>query len=133
MKKGILTLLPVVGAAVLGVNVLSPLDGQTGAPRSISFYDDAKLSKPAYKIRTEANVRVPMRDGVTLAADIYRPDAPGKFPVILVRTPYNRATAVSVPQARWFAERGYVVVEQDVRGRWDSDGHFYGRAKENGS
>jgi putative CocE/NonD family hydrolase len=42
-----------------------------------------------------------------------------------VRTPYNRATAQSVPQGHWFAERGYVVVMQDVRGRWDSDGHFY--------
>jgi uncharacterized protein len=98
---------------------------QTGVPRSVSHYDESKLSPPKYRVLTEANVRVPMRDGVTLATDIYRPDAEGRFPAILVRTPYNRATAQSVPQARWFAERGYVVLEQDVRGRWDSDGHFY--------
>jgi putative CocE/NonD family hydrolase len=98
---------------------------QAPVPRSVSHYDDAKLSQPRYKVRREANVRVPMRDGVTLATDIYFPDAPGKFPAILVRTPYNKATAQSVPQGEWFAGRGYVVLEQDVRGRWDSDGHFY--------
>lgn len=98
---------------------------QAAPPRSVSHYDDAQLSQPKYKVRTEANVRVPMRDGVTLATDIYRPDVQGRFPAILVRTPYNRATTVSVPQASWFAARGYVVLEQDVRGRWDSDGHFY--------
>jgi putative CocE/NonD family hydrolase len=73
----------------------------------------------------EANVRIPMRDGVTLSADIYRPDAPGQFPAILVRTPYGKATTQSVPQSRFYAERGYAVIQQDVRGRWDSDGHFY--------
>lgn len=98
---------------------------QPAAPPSVAHYDEAKLSQPKYKVRTEANVRVPMRDEVTLATDIYRPDAEGRFPAILVRTPYNRATAQSVPQSRWFAERGYVVLQQDVRGRWDSDGHFY--------
>src|SRR5262249_29146611 len=98
---------------------------QTALPQSVSHYDEAKLSKPVYRVKTEANVRVPMRDGVTLAADIYRPDTEGKFPAILVRTPYNRATAQSVPQGRWFAERGYGVIMQDVRGRWDSDGRFY--------
>ncbi len=83
------------------------------------------LSKPAYRVLFESNVRVAMRDGVTLASDIYRPDAPGKFPAILVRTPYNRATAGLTDEARWFAARGYVVVRQDVRGRYDSDGTFY--------
>ena len=93
-------------------------------PQSVAHYDVARLSQPKYKVRTEANVRVPMRDGVTLATDIYRPDAEGRFPAILVRTPYNRATGQSVPQSRWFAARGYVVLQQDVRGRRDSDGHL---------
>jgi putative CocE/NonD family hydrolase len=95
------------------------------APQSVRPYDESKLSKPQYKVASEANVRVPMRDGVTLATDIFRPDAEGKFPAILIRTPYNRATVQSVTTARWFAERGYVVLQQDVRGRYDSDGHFY--------
>ena len=41
-----------------------------------------------YPVKMEFNVRVPMRDGITLSADIYRPDTTGKFPVIVVRTPY---------------------------------------------
>src|SRR3984885_5902421 len=121
MKRLALALILSVGLATLAVR----LPSQSGIPRSVSHYDEAKLSQPRYKIRREANVRVPMRDGVTLATDIYFPDAPGKFPAILVRTPYNRATAQSVPQGEWFAGRGYVVLQQDVRGRWDSDGHFY--------
>ncbi|HEY7391796.1 MAG TPA: CocE/NonD family hydrolase [Bryobacteraceae bacterium] len=95
------------------------------APVSAKFYDESKLSKPQYKVRIEANVRVPMRDGVTLATDIIRPDAEGKFPAILVRTPYGKATVQSMTTAKWFAERGYAVLQQDVRGRYDSDGHFY--------
>ena len=41
------------------------------------------------KVRVYSHVAVPMRDGVTLYADIYRPDRPGKFPVIVIRTPYG--------------------------------------------
>lgn len=92
---------------------------------SLARYDDSTLSKPAYHVIFQSNVRVPMRDGVTLAADIYRPDAPGKFPAILERTPYNRATYMPPDDAEWFAERGYVVIAQDVRGTYDSDGVFY--------
>jgi hypothetical protein len=87
--------------------------------------DTSLLSKPTYKVTFQSNVRVPMRDGVTLATDIYRPDAPGKFPAILERTPYNRATYMSPDDAKYFASRGYVVVLQDVRGTYDSDGVFY--------
>jgi putative CocE/NonD family hydrolase len=87
--------------------------------------DHAGDSKPAYQVVMEANVRVLVRDGITLATDIYRPDAPGKFPAILQRTPYNRANALPRGDARWYAERGYVVVLQDVRGTYDSDGAFY--------
>jgi predicted acyl esterase len=44
---------------------------------------------PQFEIKREFGVRVPMRDGVTLAANLYLPDAPGEFPVILIRTPYD--------------------------------------------
>jgi len=74
-----------------------------------------------YKVKTEFNQRVKMRDGVELAADVYRPDADGKFPVILTRTPYGRkqgATAIH------FAQQGYVYVSMDIRGRGDSGGQF---------
>jgi hypothetical protein len=62
-----------------------------------------------------------MRDGVTLAADVYRPDALGRFPVILQRTCRGRRAAFD---ATFFARRGYVYVAQDVRGRFDSDGDW---------
>jgi putative CocE/NonD family hydrolase len=65
-----------------------------------------------------------MRDGVELSADIYSPSTSGRFPVIVVRNPYTKS-AQWAQRGRWWAERGYVFVVQDVRGRGDSDGEFY--------
>lgn len=66
------------------------------------------------------------RDGVRLDADIYRPDAEGEFPVLLMRQPYGRAIASTVVYAHptWYAAHGYIVVIQDVRGRGTSQGEF---------
>lgn len=66
------------------------------------------------------------RDGVRLDADLYRPDAEGEFPVLLMRQPYGRAIASTVVYAHpaWYAAQGYIVVIQDVRGRGTSDGEF---------
>ncbi len=82
-----------------------------------------------YDVALEKNVMVPMRDGVRLACDIYRPalngqPVAGKFPVILERTPYDKATAAR--WARYFVSRGYIAVGQDTRGRFASEGvwHF---------
>lgn len=68
-----------------------------------------------------------MRDGARLVADVYRPRGPGPFPVLLMRQPYGRDIASTVVYAHptWFARRGFIVVIQDVRGRGDSEGHFY--------
>ena len=71
------------------------------------------------------DVRIPMRDGATLSADIYRPDTTDKVPVILVRTPYDNGVAAQVAAGKWWAARGYAYVVQDVRGRGESDGEFY--------
>jgi uncharacterized protein len=123
MMQRRLVLTTLVGLVALSVYVL-----QLGAQRpstAVVHYEEARLSQPTHKIRMQHNVRIPMRDGVTLSADIYRPAADGKYPVILVRTPYSNNTAGGVDQSRWFAERGYVVMQQDVRGRYDSDGTFY--------
>ncbi len=74
----------------------------------------------------EFNVIVPMRDGVKLSADVYRPSAPGRYPVVLVRTPYLKGTVAAwAENALWWTERGYAYVIQDVRGRGDSEGEFY--------
>ncbi len=88
-----------------------------------------------YEVQRQSNVMVKMRDGVALAADIYFPAmkcelAPGKFPVILERTPYNKLSPSAVTKAKYFAKRGYVCVIQDVRGRFRSDGEWYAFAKE---
>lgn len=65
-------------------------------------------------------------DGVTLVADIYRPSAAGNYPVLLMRQPYGRAIASTVVLAHpaWYAQQGYIVVVQDVRGTGDSGGDF---------
>ncbi len=68
-------------------------------------------------------VRVPMRDGVKLAAHVFRPAAKGRFPVILIRTPYGKGKDLP-RQYRVFVEQGYAVVIQDVRGRYESEGTF---------
>src|SRR5208337_4919143 len=80
-----------------------------------------------YGVAESKDVMVAMRDGVKLAADIYRPTqngqlADGKFPVILMRTPYNKEDYAQ--SANSFVSHGYVVVLQDVRGRYKSEGHW---------
>jgi uncharacterized protein len=76
-----------------------------------------------YDVLVERNVPAKMRDGVTLRADVYRPKADGKFSVLLVRTPYDKTNAGYMGMKG--AARGYVVVEQDVRGRFESEGEWY--------
>ncbi len=92
-------------------------------------------SHQQYDVVIEQNVIMSARDGVRLAADIYYPAsdgrlAEGRFPVILERTPYNKATPRQVTKAKYFARRGYVCVIQDVRGRFKSEGEFYAFAEE---
>ena len=77
----------------------------------------------SYRTRVETGVRTQMDDGVGLVADIYRPDASGTFPCLLRRTPYNRKGTAE--QAGELASYGYIVVVQDTRGRFDSEGEFY--------
>lgn len=81
-----------------------------------------ELSQPTFQVVTERRIRMKTRDGVILMADISRPKASGKFPTILIRTPYGRAASLSGEE--WYAKRGYVVMSQDVRGRGGSDGEW---------
>lgn len=84
------------------------------------------LPPPRYPAAVERGLRVPTSDGLALAADHYYPasSAPSaSFPTILIRTPYGRRLA-SPFYARPFAERGYHVLVQDVRGRFGSEGKF---------
>lgn len=79
------------------------------------------------RIIIDKNVQVPMRDGVALATDIYRPDTEQALPVLVQRLPYNKelpallSFALDVQRA---ARSGYAVVVQDTRGRFASEGEF---------
>lgn len=81
------------------------------------------LSQQTFRVTAQHNVAAVMRDGVKLRADIYHPDADGKFPVLLVRTPYDKTNELEFGVKA--ASRGYVVVAQDVRGRYQSEGEWY--------
>lgn len=76
-----------------------------------------------FEVTIERGVTAKMRDGVVLRADIYRPKADGKFPVLLQRTPYNKSNGVNFGARA--AARGFVVIFQDVRGRYSSEGEWY--------
>lgn len=85
------------------------------------------VTSPYYEIAIDRAVRIPMRDGTCLVADVYRPAAEGRFPAVVERTPYNRAESVILRTRTppYFAERGFVFVVQDVRGRFGSEGTWY--------
>lgn len=78
-------------------------------------------------ITVEYDVPARMRDGTTLYADVYRPTRGGPFPVLLMRLPYDKtqAEALTYHHPAWYARQGFMVVVQDTRGRWRSEGEFY--------
>lgn len=84
-------------------------------------------------VKRYVNVRIPMRDGIKLACDIYMPAGKGPFPAVMIRTPYQKSPAVSARYEEWghrFADQGFAYVVCDVRGKGDSDGDFYPFAQE---
>lgn len=99
---------------------IRPGRGCVGLALCLAATSLAAADPPA--ITVERNVAVPMRDGVILRADVYRPTAGGSFPVLVKRTPYGKGG-----NARQYArhvEAGYIVVCQDARGRYASDGQY---------
>ena len=88
-----------------------------------SFCLSQELSQPVYQVIEELDVKVSMRDGIRLSTNIYRPDAPDKFPVMLMRTPYGNGGKGN-GDGHFYAQRGYVVIVQDTRGRYESEGLF---------
>src|SRR3972149_4037723 len=79
------------------------------------------LSAP-YPVAVERNVEARMRDGGVLRSDVYRPEAPGRFPTLLKRTPDPQGASSEIPFSRRLASQGFVVAVQDTRGRYTSDG-----------
>jgi putative CocE/NonD family hydrolase len=76
-----------------------------------------------HQVTVDKSIMVPMRDGVRLATDVYKPtDANGPLPTILMRTPYSKAGSAGA--GNYFASHGYVVAIQDVRGKFESEGTY---------
>ncbi|MGB0005527.1 MAG: CocE/NonD family hydrolase [Candidatus Sulfotelmatobacter sp.] len=103
----------VLAVAMAWLVPLRPLQAQDAAPLI------------ATDIIIQHDVPMKTRDGVTLYADIYRPRSPDKFPVILMRTPYDKSVDWAVSPVFKMVPRGYVVIIQDVRGRYTSEGEWY--------
>jgi len=94
--------------------------------------DYRNLSRPQYKIRNDNNTRVPMRDGVTLLADVHRPKEDGRYPALIAASPYPRqmqdfgapAGFIEAGATDFWVSRGYVHVIANVRGTGGSGGTF---------
>jgi len=97
--------------------------GTTGGEARAQPPDPGEYSQAEYEVDVTRGVLVPMRDGVRLSVDIYAPrGSAGPFPGILAHTPYDNNAQRET--ATWFAQRGYVVVSADARGRYDSEGEW---------
>lgn len=81
-----------------------------------------ELSQATFGTKTIRDLVCTTRDGVQLVADAVIPDKPGKYPVIMERTPYGREN--SLPEGTFYAKRGYAFIVQDARGRGGSEGKF---------
>jgi predicted acyl esterase len=94
--------------------------------------DYRNLSVPTFGIRRLDNTPVPMRDGISLLADVHRPDAEGKYPALIAASPYPRqmqdlgapAGFIEAGATDFWVPRGYVHVIANVRGTGGSGGTF---------
>ena len=105
----------------------TPIKRLSPFPESAMVFDEpcpaAKKSTSArkpIKVVTEHDVAVPMRDRVILRANVFRPDRNGKYPVLVLRTPYGKPSG----GMDRYVKAGYIVVAQDARGRYASDGQW---------
>src|SRR5262245_65509592 len=81
------------------------------------------MANAGLPVRVQTDVSVKTRDGIVLVADVYRPDAEGRYPTLVRRTPYDRKGGTM--EAMALAGAGYAVVLQDTRGRLGSAGELY--------
>jgi putative CocE/NonD family hydrolase len=102
-------------------SVLLPGVGLAGPREEVEFPPPRPTTND---VRLDNLVPIPMRDGVILYADVYRPMPEGRYPVLVARTPYSTELQTSHLVPLFFARRGYVYVNQDVRGRHESEGRW---------
>ena len=92
-----------------------------------------QVSQPKYKIIVDKDVRIPLRDGGYLSADVYRPDAPGeRFPILMSLSAYQKELQFlphegqfphqERPEPEWWVPRGYTLIFVDTRGTGRSPG-----------
>ena len=137
------------GLASASAAVILVVNMAVAAPVGPSAVSDS-LQAPNGDFRLLPGVKVPMRDGVKLSTDVYLPKGPGPFPIILIRTPYNKnnyrpawvaqGTSPAVQSNRklpgvgdgerknpvdYFVAAGYAVVVQDRRGLYESEGVYH--------
>ena len=91
---------------------------------SFSFTDLSDSVSRLNDIRIERHKPVPMSDGIVLYADVYLPAAEGKYPTLVTRTPYGVQRDGVHEMMVKFAQHGYAIVVQDVRGRYESEGKW---------
>lgn len=92
-------------------------------PIAAALVAGALIARAPEPIRQDLDVRIAMRDGVELSANVFLPAAAGRVPAILLRTAYGKGSGLT-PTNRAFVEHGYAVVVEDVRGRYASEGVF---------
>jgi putative CocE/NonD family hydrolase len=80
-------------------------------------------AEKTFEVEVRTEVKIPMRDGVELSANIFLPKVEGKYPVILIRSPYGKGDEKN-GDGLFYAGRGYVVVSQDCRGKGSSQGQW---------
>ena len=92
----------------------------------------AACAQPVSTLYDKTEYRIAMRDSVRLHTSVFTPKAPGKAPIIIFRTPYGTGPygegqfpgSFEKGYMRSYVDRGYIIVQQDVRGRYMSEGEF---------
>ncbi|WP_462412705.1 CocE/NonD family hydrolase [Neobacillus sp. Marseille-QA0830] len=137
-RKGLLVL--AMSAAILSPALTNASTAAaaspTPTPKAALITQQAAITQPVQKwdntiydraeqyssYTTMKDVKITMRDGIVLYADVHIPDGNGPFPVILTQTPYNKNTPVSYHDNEYLIKRGYVHIAVDVRGTGSSQG-----------
>ena len=102
-----------LGLAMVGLTMV----GWSGPTRAA---EPKGVNAEPLRVITQRDVAVPMRDGVVLRANVFRPDRKGPYPVLVLRTPYGKPAG----GMDRFVKAGYIVVTQDARGRFASAGNW---------
>ena len=112
-------ILVTAASAIASICCMAPMSFASEAPAVLADLERISIA--------DTMVMVPMRDGVRLATDIYRPkDAEGKVPLVFIKTPYdfNEISGASLQWAYQAVSHGYAVAVQNERGRYYSEGEW---------